>query len=321
MSERCLDVAELAHAELLSPKPDETVAFFEEMLGMEVVTREGGSAWLRCYEDRYHSSLKVTEAKLPGLGHASLRTRSQAALERRVAALEESGARGRWIEDEIGHGPAYRFDTPDGHAFEIFYEVDYYEAPEGERTPLLSRPQRRPRRGVPVRRIDHVNLLAADPEAVHDQLVGPLGLLAAERVLDDEEKTMAEFFTANQLPHNVGMFRDPTGARGRLHHLCFWYGVPQYLYDLAELLEEAGHEVERAPGKHGVAQGMFLYVFEPGGNRIELWGDIGFLIFDPDWETVIWRTSDQVVGVWVGAPTPDGFIGRGTPPVDGVPGS
>jgi catechol 2,3-dioxygenase len=318
---RCLDVAELAHAELLSPKPEESVAFFEQMLGMEVVAREGQSVYLRCYEDRYHSSLKVTESATTGMGHAALRTRSQAALERRVAALEQIGVEGRWLEAEPGHGPAYRFQTPDGHAFELLWEVEYYRAPAEQRTALLSRPQRRPSRGVPVKRIDHVNLLAADPEAMHDFLVGPLGLLAAEVVKDAEDRTFAEFFTANALPHNVGLFRDPTGARGRLHHVCFWHGVPQYLYDLVELLNDAGYEVERAPGKHGVAQGMFLYVFEPGGNRIELWGDVGFLILDPAWETVVWRTTDEVVGVWVGEPTPAGFIERGTPPVEGVPGS
>ena len=32
-----------------------------------------------------------------------------------------------------------------------------------------------------------------------------------------------------------------------------------------------------------------MYVIEPGGNRIELFGDSGYLIFDPDWKTIEWR--------------------------------
>jgi len=321
--ERCLDVAELAHVEILSPRPEESVRFFEQMLGMQLVEQSGQSAYLRTYEDWYHSSLIITESPVSGMGHVSMRTRSAPALERRVAAIEASGFGRGWVDDSVGHGRAYRFDSPDGHRFELFWEVDYYTAPPDQRTELLNRPQRRPAHGMPVRRLDHVNLLAAEPEPTHDFFVEELGFLSVERMIDEQDATFAEFFTVNSMPHNIGMFRDPTGARGRLHHICFFYGVPQHLYDLVELLNDAGHEVERAPGKHGVAQGMFLYVFEPGGNRVELWGDVGFLVLDPDWKTIIWRLGEGVGGVWIGAPTPDGFIKRGTPPVegDGTPAS
>jgi catechol 2,3-dioxygenase len=315
--ERSLDVAELGHVEILSPKPEESVRYFEQMLGMEVAATQGQSTYLRAYEDWYHSSLTITESPVSGMGHVAMRTRSEAALQRRVAAIEAAGLGIGWVEESVGHGPGYRFNSPDGHVFELYWEVEYYAAPDGQRTALLNRPQRRPSRGVPVRRLDHVNLLAADPRPTHDFFVDALGFLPVEVYLDNTDEILAEFFTVNQLPHNIGMFRDPTGARGRLHHICYWYGVPQYLFDLVELLNDAGYEVERAPGKHGVAQGMFLYVFEPGGNRVELWGDIGFMVTDPSWETIVWRAGDKVVGVWIGAPTPDGFIARGTPPVEG----
>ena len=44
--------------------------------------------------------------------------------------------------------------------------------------------------------------------------------------------------------------------------------------------------IEAAPSKHGVAQGFFLYGFEPGGNRIEVttWG---YFVYDPEHEPVI----------------------------------
>ena len=34
------DVAHIGHAELLTPKPDESLRFFEQVLGMEVEARE-----------------------------------------------------------------------------------------------------------------------------------------------------------------------------------------------------------------------------------------------------------------------------------------
>ena len=312
------DLADLAHVELLSPAPEESVRFFTDMLGMQVVAREGQSVYLRAFEERYHSSLKVTEAEVPAMGHASLRTRSAPALERCAAAIEQTGLGEGWSDADVGHGPAYRFRTPDGHRFEIFWEVDYYEAPRDQRTGLRNRPQRRPSQGVPVRRLDHVNLLAADPRPTQDFFVDTLGFLLVETMLNEHDEIFASFFTANALPHTVVMFRDPPGAPGRLHHVAYYYGVQQHLFDLVDLLNDHGYEVERAPGKHGVAAGMFLYVFEPGGNRVELWGDIGFLVLDPAWETIVWRTDDPYGGVWIGAPTPEGFIPRGTPPADAV---
>lgn len=63
---------------------------------------------------------------------------------------------------------------------------------------------------------------------------------------------------------------------------------------------------------------MFLYVYEPGGNRVELFGDSGYLIFDPDWETVVWDFAD-VPGVgdaWVGQAIPEQFYVYGTPNVE-----
>ena len=48
--------------------------------------------------------------------------------------------------------------SPDGHKMEILWDVEYYQATEDQKTPLLNRPQKRPNRGVPVRRLDHVNV-------------------------------------------------------------------------------------------------------------------------------------------------------------------
>ena len=83
---------------------------------MQESEREGQSVYLRAYEDFYHHTLKVTEALKPGLGHVAWRTTSPQALERRVAALERSGLGVGWSEGDCGHGPAYRFSTPAGHA-------------------------------------------------------------------------------------------------------------------------------------------------------------------------------------------------------------
>jgi catechol 2,3-dioxygenase len=116
--------AQLAHVELLTPVLGGTLRFFKDLLGMQETEREGRSAYLRGYEDQYHHSLKVTAAPRAGLGHVAWRARSPQALERRVVAIEATGLGRSWINGEIGHGRAYRFDTPEGHRMERFWDVD-----------------------------------------------------------------------------------------------------------------------------------------------------------------------------------------------------
>jgi Glyoxalase/Bleomycin resistance protein/Dioxygenase superfamily. len=109
------DVAQLAHVELYTPDPEGTLWFFKEVLGLEETAREGQTVYLRAYEDWYHHTLKITEAKEARLGHIAWRAASPEALARRVKALEASGLGEGWTEGDLGHGPAYRFRTPDGH--------------------------------------------------------------------------------------------------------------------------------------------------------------------------------------------------------------
>jgi catechol 2,3-dioxygenase len=318
--EPLFEVAQLAHVELLTPKPDETLHFFKELLGLEETVREGQSVYLRAYEDFYHHTLKVTESPKPGLGHVAWRTTSPQALQRRAAALETTGLGLGWSEGDRGHGPAYRFTTPAGHPMELLWEVEYYAAPVEKQSALLNRPQKRPLRGVPVRRLDHVNLMADEVTPTKEFLQEQLGFRLREQILfDGGTVEQGAWLSVSALVHEIALLRDPTGSRGRLHHICYWYGIPQHLADAAEVLCENGITIEAGPGKHGIAQALFMYVFEPGGNRVELFGDSGYLVFDPAWQPVTWREENMKEGaVFYGGGLPAEFFSYGTPQVGGL---
>jgi catechol 2,3-dioxygenase len=312
--EPIFDVAQLAHVEIYSPKPEETLWFFKDLLGMEESGRKGQSVYLRAYEDFYHHTLKVTEAKEPGLGHIAWRTSSELALERRVKAIANSGFGKGWIDGDEGHGAAYQFITPDGHPMEILWEVSYYEPPADKKTPLLNRPQKRPMRGVPVRRMDHVNLMAQDVTANKNFMIDQLGFKLREHVLLNNGGEAGAWLSVSSLVHELAFMGDQLGGKGRFHHICYWYGYPQHLSDICELFTENGIQIEAGPGKHGISQANFLYVFEPGGNRVELFGDAGYLIFDPDWKPITWKEEDLDKGIiWYGAPLPAEYFMYGTP--------
>jgi catechol 2,3-dioxygenase len=126
MSEPIHDIARIGHAELLTPRPEESLGFFVDVLGMEEEARDGQSVFLRGWGDYLRYSLKLTESPRAGLGHVGLRAWSPEALDRRVAAVEATGRGLGWIDGDVGHGRAYRFTDPDGHVFELYYEAERY---------------------------------------------------------------------------------------------------------------------------------------------------------------------------------------------------
>lgn len=318
VKEPIFDVHQLAHTELFTPVLEDSLEFFTKLLGMSVVheSEDGKSIYLRAYEDVYNYSLILTEADEAGMGFSAFRTSSQAALDRRVEAIEAAGQKGEWRDDNYGYGPSYRFTDLDGHVIELFWEVEKYQAPEHLKSGLLNRRQRKPLRGVPVRRIDHVNMLT-HPDNVHKNhefWVNTLGFNLREAVAKPDGEYFATWLSVSPLVHEVALMGDELGQSGRLHHLAYWYGFPQHLDDLAEACVEWGIPVEAGPLKHGVSQAQCMYIIEPGGNRIELFGDSGYLIFDPDWEPVIWTEKDTAKAIiWYGGDLPETYFRYGTP--------
>ena len=131
-------------------------------------------------------------ASRPGSATSALRAWSPEALDRRVAAIEATGLGSGWIDGDVGHGPAYRFTDPDGHVFELYYEAERYVAPEHLRPSWRNQPQRYTGRGACVKRLDHVNVLAADVRASREFAQELLGYRLYERIeLDDGTETGA----------------------------------------------------------------------------------------------------------------------------------
>ena len=72
------------------------------------------------------------------------------------------------------------------------------------------------------------------------------------------------------MAHELIYTQDHHGANGRLHHLAFWVDTREECLRAADLFLDDGVDIEAAPSKHAIAQGFFLYAYEPAGNRIEV---------------------------------------------------
>src|SRR5215212_9135326 len=294
------DLAHIGHAELLTPAPERSLEFFTQVLGMEEEARAGQSVFLRGWGDYQRYCLKLTESPRAGLGHMALRAWSQDGLESRASAIEAAGLGEGWI---------------DGDQMEIYYEAERYSAPEHLRPSLKNQPQRYTGRGASIKRLDHVNLLAEDVRANRDFAEEVLGYRLYERIELDDRSEAGAWLSLSIAAHELIYVRDAYAARGRLHHLAFWVDTREEVLRAADLFLDNEVEIEAAPSKHAVAQGFFLYGFEPGGNRVEVTTG-GYFVFDPDPEATVWTEAERAKGQAWGVKTVESFHTYGTPAIE-----
>jgi catechol 2,3-dioxygenase len=313
--EPVMDIAHLGHVELLTPKPDESLRFFRDTMGMTVSGQRGESVFLRGWDDYETYSLQLTASNTSGLGHAAFRTRSAAALERRVAALRANGAEVIRVDDSFAHGPAHRFRDPDGHVFELYWETRWYEPPADRKPALKNQAERYPARGVNVRRIDHFNCLAVDVRANREFFERTLGLRCTERIELDSGEEAGMWLTSNNKSYDFAFTKEAHGVPGRFHHVTFALDSREAILQAADTFLEAGIFIETGPHKHAVQQTFFLYVYEPGGNRVEVAHAGARLILAPDWKTITWTETERKKGQAWGLKTIESFHTHGTPPL------
>jgi catechol 2,3-dioxygenase len=315
MIERIQDVAHLGRVELLTPKLDRSRWYFESVLGMETASDEGRLIYLRGYGDYAASTLKLTESDEPGIGYISWRAASPEALERRVAAIQKTGLGDRWDSGDFGRGPAYRFRDPDGHRMEIYYEEQKYRAPEPLRSTLKNLPMKYTARGANVRRLDHLALLCRNVAENRAFAQDTLGFALREQVIfGNGTLELGSWLSPSPVHHQVAYVMDVKGASGRLHHISLWVDNREDVLRAADVLAENGIFIEAGPSKHNNSQGFYLYSYEPGGNRVEIYSG-SYLVFAPDWEVVTWNEEERGTGVYWGSPLPESFIQYGTPEV------
>jgi catechol 2,3-dioxygenase len=307
-----VNLAHIAHAELLTPKPDESLRFFTDVLGMEIEASEGQSVFLRGWGDYLRYSLKLTEAAKPGLGHMAIRAWTQEGLDRCVEGID-----GEWVEDH-GHGPAYSFVAPSGHRFELLFDADKYDPPDHLKPALKNVPQKNTGRGAAVKRLDHVNVLAADVRASREFATDKLGYRLYEQIVLDNGRETGAWLSLSIAAHELIFVEDAYGLNGRLHHVAFFVDTREEVMRAADLFLDNGVYIEAAPSKHAVAQGFFLYGYEPGGNRVEVTTGTHF-IYDPAHEPVVWTEAERAQGQAWGVKTIDSFHTYGTPEPEKAP--
>jgi catechol 2,3-dioxygenase len=280
-------LSQLAHVELTTPKPEESLRFWTQVVGLEETSRDGRSVYLRGWGDRFHHTLQLTEGPQAGLGHIGWRAAGEEELEAAVKRLEDAGAGEGWLEGSVGHGRAFRYRSPGGHLHEVFWEVERYVPPAGMESPFPNRPQRYVPRGIAARCIDHVTICAADPSGDSEWYRDTLGHRFMEYTTIPDRPDFPVFCmtTVCERAHDLGIVWDPTPVPGRVNHFAYFVDSREELLRAADVFLNQDVAIEFGPGKHGMGEQDYLYVREPSGLRVEINAG-GYRNYEPDFETV-----------------------------------
>ena len=250
------------------------------------------------------------------MGHMAFRATSPEALERRVAIIEATGLGKGWTDGDLGHGRAYAFDTTDGHHMEIYYDTEWYSPGPDLKPALKNQAQRFPARGANVRRLDHLNLLTSDVAELRHFMEDAVGLRTTEMIVLDNGQEAGAWMTTTNKTYDLAFTADHYGARGRFHHLTYALDSRDEVLRAADIFLENGVHIETGPHKHAVQQTFFLYVYEPGGNRVEVDSAGARLMLAPDWPPVVWTEAERKKGQAWGLQTTESFHTYGTPPIE-----
>ncbi|MFZ2099817.1 MAG: VOC family protein [Oricola sp.] len=316
MTEPCYDIAHLGHVEVFTDKFEESLDFFTRVYGLKESGRDESSAYLRAWDDYEYHSLKLTKSNTTGVGHIAYRCSSPEALERRVKAIEASKYKViGWIDGDMGHGRAFRFEDPFGHIFEIYWDTVKYKAEGADRPALKNNASRFHAQGVSPRRIDHVNLLGENVQDFREFAETCLGSRVTEMIRLDNGRLGGVWFSCNNKTYDLVCSEERGGGDGRLHHVTYATDQREDILRAADIFLENGVHIETGPHKHAIQGSFFLYVWEPAGNRVELANAGARLILAPDWEPVVWTEAERKKGQAWGLKTIETFHTHGTPPV------
>jgi catechol-2,3-dioxygenase len=173
--------------------------------------------------------------------------------------------------------------------------------------------------------VEHVGWRVEKPQdlGVHEKRLGELGIDhhwiesgeeagQGDGLRSESGDRLASWLSRTSISHEIAVQRNRNQNGPLLHHAAYYLDSPDQLLRAATILADNDIEIEWGPGNHGTSGALFLYCFEPSGNRIEVWTG-GFLIFAPDWEPIGWtqEKAELAYEFW-GSAMPDTYLTYGT---------
>ena len=243
----------LGYAALDVTDLDKSVHFYQTLMGLDLVSNQGGVAYLRCSRD--HHNLVLYAAATPGLQRAAYKMASAEDLQAAFDFHVQSGLDPAWLSTaeckQLNQGPTFRVREPSsGVLFEFFDRMTQMALPY---VPTVTK----------IARIGHIVVATPQYEEARERLVNVLNFALSDYV---EDKFSWMRCHPNPLHHS---FAIGYSERRHLHHINFMVTDVDDIGQAMNRMKQAGVEIVFGPGRHLPSTSLFLYFLDPDGMTME----------------------------------------------------
>lgn len=279
----------LAYAALNVTDLSRSVAFYRDLVGLELSEQTGDMAFFRCGPD--HHNLLLYGSGEPGLKRVAFELESEQDLDAAHAYLRQIGRDPAWVDkaetDALAMGRALRFREPSSDLCIEFFA----------RMRFMALPYRPPH--TRIQRLGHVVIKARDPDAVHAFMTEKLNFRTSDYV-----PGFAAFLRCypNPLHHTMAVV---AGDSNRLHHVNFMVSDIDDIGCAFRRMEKAQVEIVFGPGRHQPSESIFLYFLDPDRMTVEYSFGMEEFPEAAAREPRMLETRPEALDLWGGLPTPN----------------
>ena len=301
------NIIRASHVELGVADLVKSRAFYVDCLGYIVSDEDKDALYLRGVEERNHHSLAIRKSDDIAALAIGFKVGAEEDLDKAAEWLERRKLAVSWPNVPF-QARTLRFHDPVGMPIDLYFKMDRVK-------PMLQKYAAY--QGARIQRIDHINCFTPDVQKSYD-FYTELGFRLTETTETEgaDPKLWAVWMQRRGSTHDLAF----TNGKGpRLHHIGVWNSNALDILHTCDVMATCGYlaNMERGPGRHGIANAFFLYVRDPDGHRVELFTS-DYLTVDTDHEPIRWTLDDPQRQTLWGHPAPKSWFDEGSP-FRGVP--
>jgi len=294
------NIVRISHVAYAVPDLKRSRRFYVDLLGLQVTDETDDAIYLRAMEERGHHCIALLRGDHAHAEVVGFKVFADEDLDSAATFLTGRGLPVRWVNVPF-QGRTLRTTDPLGMPIEFYHHMD--------RLPTIHQKYSLYGGARPLR-IDHCNFFSNNVASAVE-FYNAIGFRLTEyTATEDTSDLWAAWMHRKGGVHDVAF---TNGAGPRLHHIAFWVASPMNIIDFLDLMATTGYvgNIERGPGRHGIANAFFLYIRDPDGNRIELYCS-DYQTVDSDHEPIRWNLHDPQRQTLWGAPAPRSWFEEGT---------